>query len=755
MKKKTKKKYNLGGTLQQLAPLAGLIPGFGGIASGVMGAAGSLMSNLSQQRKQNELDAKASIPKNNTPTGVLGTPNYKYGGKLSKKQLTKLQKLLLGGEIEPVDPVDPVEPVDPMVTIEKDNAARKYVLSQPTPDIVVPKKKKYYPDDPEYMENERKERLKAKTKMGPESNEDLLNDMIASMSGKLGGLRTSQVELLREKNPIGMSMYLDKMQKEDKNAWDNFSSTYADIAKDHQSKKAAAKTKGLTNSDLTTDEVMKLQFDSEMTDRLQKQFNKSSSKTVERMVYPDNKNVTAEDNFKYGGKMTYQHGGNLKQYNGPKHDNGGIPVDGMGNPTPRGKASAEVEGGETYKDGYVFSDSLMNITGNTFAEDSKRINSKYKRGNADWLATNTKELEMKRLEMKNDQMRSFIEEPSEGMPEMKSGGYLKNKSTYVTKDGKETKRGLWANVHLKKKREGKMAYGGKLPKYNNGGGVLADNTSTSTDYTNVAGLLGLDGFPMDNMASDLPAAFNTGLNMPQGNSVTGPMPTTKPKPTVQSNVGGNKDLKLTVGDKMQMASNFVAPAYNLATALQGYDQEPEQKNLNEVGAVNRLKNLKVRQDLNPIIAQGNATRASINANATGSQRLASLLGLQKQVGSTLDSATRNTANQNAQLSSQLSQTELQLGERNRAEANRAKATTDANQAAQANLLSKAFEQLGPALGSIGSGKNSRLENVMSYNLLKQMFPDFTPEQFDVFMKSQGNKAIKYTGSKYKRSTNDD
>jgi hypothetical protein len=32
------------------------------------------------------------------------------------------------------------------------------------------------------------------------------------------------------------------------------------------------------------------------------------------------------------------------------------------------------------------------------------------------------------------------------------GGYLKDKNTYVTKDGKETKRGLWANVYLKKKK---------------------------------------------------------------------------------------------------------------------------------------------------------------------------------------------------------------------------------------------------------------------------------------------------------------
>ena len=46
---------------------------------------------------------------------------------------------------------------------------------------------------------------------------------------------------------------------------------------------------------------------------------------------------------------------------------------------------------------------------------------------------------------------------------LKYGGYLKNKNTYVTKDGRETKRGLWANVALKKKRENRKENGGPVP----------------------------------------------------------------------------------------------------------------------------------------------------------------------------------------------------------------------------------------------------------------------------------------------------
>lgn len=39
-------------------------------------------------------------------------------------------------------------------------------------------------------------------------------------------------------------------------------------------------------------------------------------------------------------------------------------------------------------------------------------------------------------------------------PMLKKGGYLKDKNTYVTKDGRETRRGLWANVFLKNKKLG-------------------------------------------------------------------------------------------------------------------------------------------------------------------------------------------------------------------------------------------------------------------------------------------------------------
>lgn len=55
----------------------------------------------------------------------------------------------------------------------------------------------------------------------------------------------------------------------------------------------------------------------------------------------------------------------------------------------------------------------------------------------------------------------MMQQPISGEASMRRGGYLKDKDTYVTKDGRETERGLWANVYLKKKREG-MAEGGGM-----------------------------------------------------------------------------------------------------------------------------------------------------------------------------------------------------------------------------------------------------------------------------------------------------
>lgn len=95
--------------------------------------------------------------------------------------------------------------------------------------------------------------------------------------------------------------------------------------------------------------------------------------------------TTATRGYKHGGKykrhFKYPMGGHLPtageapigpdavRYDGPRHEEGGIPIDGQGHPTSPDRAEAEVEGGETRQGDFIFSDELT-VPGEdmTFAE---------------------------------------------------------------------------------------------------------------------------------------------------------------------------------------------------------------------------------------------------------------------------------------------------------------------------------------------------------------------------------------------------
>lgn len=104
--------------------------------------------------------------------------------------------------------------------------------------------------------------------------------------------------------------------------------------------------------------------------------------------------------YKHGGNMNMSKYHNLPQdeynkltqYQGFNHENGGIPIG----------QEAEVEGGETRHQDYIFSDSI-NATNKkySFAKASKMISSKYSKRDNDVLSSEQKQRELKSLE--NDQ----------------------------------------------------------------------------------------------------------------------------------------------------------------------------------------------------------------------------------------------------------------------------------------------------------------------------------------------------------------
>ena len=214
------------------------------------------------------------------------------------------------------------------------------------------------------------------------------------------------------------------------------------------------------------------------------------------------KNTNPYGIMKNGGSLE---GEGMKNYSGPSHKNGGVPINPDGTIGPNGP---EVEGKEkayNFKQinpgkKYVFPKKMKSLI--------EAMDKKYKDNNS--IDQGTKEMELDKLMKSNEKAKAIRaakaeaammaeqeaqmaaepmamgsepmmegEQMMEGQEEMgyggnlkkemgyggnpkdemAKGGYLKNSTTYVNKDGKESKRGLWANVAMKKRREGKLQLG--------------------------------------------------------------------------------------------------------------------------------------------------------------------------------------------------------------------------------------------------------------------------------------------------------
>lgn len=126
---------------------------------------------------------------------------------------------------------------------------------------------------------------------------------------------------------------------------------------------------------------------------------------------------------------TYKMGGSLKTYNLPSHEQGGGMIDKMGN--PGSNPVAEIEKQEavfTSKKGatpYVFSDTLVDSDGKTFAMKAKSIEKKY--SGKDMISKNTYKKLMDELTMKNEIARK-LKGQINGTNEQKmpNGGVLGN-----------------------------------------------------------------------------------------------------------------------------------------------------------------------------------------------------------------------------------------------------------------------------------------------------------------------------------------
>lgn len=128
------------------------------------------------------------------------------------------------------------------------------------------------------------------------------------------------------------------------------------------------------------------------------------------------------------GDSQFRNGGELIKYNAPSHENGGQMITANGTPTNNpNQAVAEIEKQETMHEGYIFSDTLKHKSGKTFADVSKAIEKHFKNKRGA-IEQRTKRMQMDMLKAQNEKTRQQVET---------------------------------------------MTNGGSIPKYNNGGGVLA------------------------------------------------------------------------------------------------------------------------------------------------------------------------------------------------------------------------------------------------------------------------------------------
>lgn len=159
----------------------------------------------------------------------------------------------------------------------------------------------------------------------------------------------------------------------------------------------------------------------------------------------------------FNNKPVMQDGGELpvNEFTGPTHEQGGIQLE-----------NAEVEGGETSVQDFVFSDNLV-VPGTkparTFADESKRIENRYKRRKDDTYATTAKERELAKLAQQQEALKA--QEQMVAEPQMQSG--MEQMGIPMQNMG------ITTESEYPYTEQPQMKYGGNMKKKYGDGGLMA------------------------------------------------------------------------------------------------------------------------------------------------------------------------------------------------------------------------------------------------------------------------------------------
>jgi hypothetical protein len=405
--------------------------------------------------------------------------------------------------------------------------------------------------------------------------------------------------------------------------------------------------------------------------------------------------------FAQGGVMNKAQGdGKFVEYEGPTHAGGGIKVDAGGMPT-NGQPIAEVEGGETMHDdgieSYIFSDRLVLNPGEkkkkTFADESKKINNKYKNVENDKIGEDSRNLELEELKIQQEELKEMMN-PKQAQSQPQDMGLA--------------------------------AYGGNLQQYHNGGtfGHTHDGIDPASEKYNKAvnnALAGLEpqvNNSPQNISFDEPldAMYgNIDLKLMEENYVKGTTP--------QEMESANRSQSLSQGqlpqDKINPAGYFASNIGNMNDLIQSSqptkDNDFGRMNPNLVNYDAQRKELENQAGVSRAISRENARNSGGAGSAMTNQVISNAL-VNSNLGSGLSQSYMGEANANAQIRNQAEQVNTNIGMQE-------EIANQQDQAMGDSVKSKALHSMGQNtqgyVRDIKAAEVGNMNNKMWFDLVKE------------------------------------
>lgn len=389
-----------------------------------------------------------------------------------------------------------------------------------------------------------------------------------------------------------------------------------------------------------------------------------------------------------GGMGFAAMGGKIQELQGPSHENGGVPLDTDGD----GEANIEAEGGETTDGDFIFSDRLKHKSGKTFAEVSKKIESKYK-NKFNSLSDKTKDFELDMLKGENkkvkDLMEATINKDNTGLPKFGNGDYIYSSMMYP--NSKNTNQNLQYPTPSTK----------TLPEMEDPVINLGSNDEIFNPYKNLQE-------PFNpNMGAEV-RPNESEISIPKNNKAK---------------------TYITDGDKLQLAGSATGPLANAALLTYDALQKPEKVNRKyDTSPITKMR-MSPEEGLKDIRQQFAITRNALKGNAKNFNVIANnMQGAMSKTQDAIGTYRNQVDTANKTLDIQHEGRVQQQNVNNINLYNQYELADAQNKAVKKNAVRQDITALtdttSQGLKNAGEVLNSSASNEQKLKILKEAFPDF-------------------------------